>query len=312
MFITLIEMLRHGRFLLPSFFMLLVACGAPSGITPSTPPLLSFTTPLKETPTLASPAGAAVASRAQPDEGAPSPLPPEQSPTPALPDTGWQSVRTGLERRVIQLLGEEGQVIERVFLLRMDPRAFRFQVAYHPGEPQTLLNWQLETGALVVVNGGYFTESYVATGLVISDGVSSGVSYGDFAGMFAVTNSGPEIRWLQQQPYDPAESLLAGLQSFPLLLKPGGLLGFPDETGRTAQRTVVAQDDAGHVLFLVTSGSSFTLHELSSFLTESDLGLDVALNLDGGPSTGLILSDPPEWVSPHAYVPTVILVYPNP
>jgi hypothetical protein len=235
-----------------------------------------------------------------------------QTPSLPVPDTGWETLRPGLERRILQLADEDGRVGERIYLLRLEPADFRFQVAYHPGRPQSLLNWQTDTGALIVLNGGYFTESYEATALVISEGEFSGVSYGDFAGMFAVTTAGPEIRWLREHPYDPEEPLLAGLQSFPLLIKPGGVLGFPDEAGDVAQRSVVAQDRAGRILFLVTAGRTFTLHELAKFLVASDLELDVALNLDGGLSAGVVLAEPAESISPLAYVPAVIVVYPAP
>ncbi|MCA9991419.1 MAG: phosphodiester glycosidase family protein [Ardenticatenaceae bacterium] len=230
----------------------------------------------------------------------------------AEPDSGWELLRPGLERRVQQLPGEAGQVRERLYMLRIDPAGYQFNVAYHPGRPQMLQAWQAETGALVVMNGGYFTEEYLATGLIIVDGQPNGVSYDGFAGMLAITPAGPELRWLAQQPYDPAEPLLAGLQSFPLLVKPGGVLGFPDESGQAARRTVIAQDRAGRFLFLIAGYGAFTLHELSQFLTNGDLDLDIALNLDGGPSSGIVLADPAESVLPQAFVPAVITVQPRP
>ncbi|MCA9924903.1 MAG: phosphodiester glycosidase family protein, partial [Anaerolineales bacterium] len=75
--------------------------------------------------------------------------------------------------------------------------------------------------------------------------------------------------------------------------------------------TVVAQDGNGRILFLLAPYGSFTLHEMSRFLVESDLSIDVALNLDGGTSTGLVLSEPEEQVLAFTAVPAVITVFPR-
>ncbi len=246
------------------------------------------------------------------------PLPPTPLPTATLPplDSGWELLQPGLEQRVLNLVDEQRVWQETVTVLRLDPAYFLFDVAYRPRQPLQLPQWQAETGALLVVNGGYYTEEYLATGMVVSEGVASGDSYEGFGGMFAVTELGPEVRSLVSSAYDPAELLLAALQSFPLLLRPGGEVGFPEEDGRQARRTVVAQDRAGRILFLVANRGSFTLHRLSLYLAASDLELDVALNLDGGPSSGLLLAgagdEPALHLPAFALLPAVITVYPRP
>jgi hypothetical protein len=205
----------------------------------------------------------------------------------------------------------ENQNRESLYILRVDPANFRFDVGYHPGQPQSLEQWQTETGALLVVNGGFFTEANIATGAIVVDGQSSGASYQDFGGMLTITADGPALRWLPQQPYDLAEGLLAGLQSFPMLVTPGGQIGYPDEDGDRARRTVIAQDTDGRMLFILAINGSFTLHQMSRFLAQSDMNIDRALNLDGGTSTGLLLSDPAEGIAAFALLPVVIVVYPK-
>jgi uncharacterized protein YigE (DUF2233 family) len=232
------------------------------------------------------------------------------SPTP-VPDTGWQPLRPGLERRVIRLLDENERLRERLTLLRLEPDLYRFTIAYRPGEAQSLAAWQAETGALLVVNGGYFTEELVATGRVVVDGVGSGTSYQGFGGMLAITADSLDIRSLAERPFDANEPLQYALQSFPLLVKPGGEMGFPEEDGIRGRRTVVAMDGNGRLLFIMAASGSFTLHELSRYLVESDLELEVALNLDGGTSTGLRLADPAEEISAFVPLPVVIAVYPH-
>lgn len=239
------------------------------------------------------------------------------SPSP-IPDTGWQPLTAGEGQpaygawRLIRLFDDDGRVAEEITIVRLEPAQVAFRVAYQPDTPRTLRQWQTETGALLVVNGGFFTETFQATGLTVVAGQASGSSYGDFAGMFAVTAAGPEVRWLGARPYHADEPLQYALQSFPMLLRPGGLIGYPEEDGQAARRTAVAQDRAGRVLFILAPWGSFTLHELSLWLARSDLDLDTALNLDGGTSTGLLLAEPEINIPAFTRLPIVITVFPRP
>lgn len=214
---------------------------------------------------------------------------------------------------MIRLFNEQDQHIESLYIFRLDQNLFRLDVAYR----ETLLNledWQKETDALMVVNGGFFREENekpVPNGLTIINGQAFGSSYDSFGGMLAIDDQGAELRWLAQEPYVPGEPLRAGLQSFPVLVKPGGEIGFlaEFEDNVRARRTVIAQDKDSRILFIVTPRGHFTLHQLSLFLTGSDLNLDVALNLDGGPSSGIMLANPREIIPSQTLLPIVILVY---
>jgi len=242
----------------------------------------------------------------------PSPTP-WPTPTPIRPDSGWSPVQVGLERREINLLDENGQLVERLYLLRIDPQAYEFRVAYQE-HPLSLADWQALTQAAVLINGGYFRvegDQYIPTGLTIVDGEAIGSSYGDFAGMLAISAAGPELRWMALQPYAPGEALHSGLQSFPLLIKPGGEMGFPAEYEdyQAARRTVIGMDREGFILLMVAARGSFSLHQMSRYLAESDLNLDIALNLDGGPSSGILLAEPYEIIPAFSPLPVVIAVF---
>lgn len=224
-------------------------------------------------------------------------------------DSGWQLLRAGLEQRTINLYHEgSGQQLEQLFLLRLQPEEFAISVAYAPEAPKSLAAWQAETDALLVVNGGFFTETWQATGLTIVDGVASGVSYTDFGGMLTVSETNIGVRSLVEQPFAPSEELLYALQSFPMLVLPNGRLGFPEEDGRPNRRTAVGMDQNGRLLFIVAPWGSFTLHQLSRYLVESDLMLETVLNLDGGTSTGLYLATPTIEIPTFTPLPTVIVV----
>jgi len=72
----------------------------------------------------------------------------------------------------------------------------------------------------------------------------------------------------------------------------------------------VAIDRAGRVLLLISPTSDFTLRGLADWLSQSDLDVDRALNLDGGSSTGLYLSDGTlqEAIDSFGPLPIVLLV----
>ena len=233
--------------------------------------------------------------------------------TPEPPDTGWQFLQPGLERRMIRLYNEQSQHIESLYVFRLDQNLFRLDVAYHD-TPQSIEDWQRETNAVMVVNGGFFrveNEKYLPNGLTIINGEIVGSSYDSFAGMLAIDEGRAQLRWLAEKPYIPGEPLRAGLQSFPLLVKPGGELGFPAEfeDNLQARRTAIAQDREGRILFILAPRGDFTLHRLSLYLTGSDLNLDIAINLDGGPSSGVMLAEPREVIPSQSLLPVVILVY---
>ncbi|MCB8960345.1 MAG: phosphodiester glycosidase family protein [Ardenticatenales bacterium] len=284
-------MRRSGRWLAGLLALLLLSCNLSS--TPG--PLLTTSTPSASAVT---PIPTPTASLAPPPTATP------------VADTGWEQLQIGLERRWLRLLApDSGRLQEQIYLLRLQPEQFTFDIGYRPGEPLPLSDWQREREALIVMNGGFFTEKYLATGLVIADGERYGSSYVGFGGMLAITAEGfVELRSLQRQPYRPDEALQAALQAFPMLITPGGQLGYPDEDGNRARRSVIAQDRQGRILLIATSLGSFTLHELATFLLASDLDLDRALNLDGGTSTGLLLREPEEGISAFVPLPTVILV----
>lgn len=235
------------------------------------------------------------------------------SPTAIVPDSGWTHLLPGLEIRTLNLIGPQDAVSESIVIFRIDPVLYSFEV-HHQTTPLNLEEWAAQTNADIVVNAGYFIiedEVYYPTGLVISHSEPFGISYGDFAGMFTVSNGYPDLRWLAQVPYDPSEQFDFALQSFPLLVKPGGELGFPAEfeDNLTARRTVLAKDQNGNILLILTQKRYFTLHTLSMFLTGSDLDLNIAVNLDGGPSTGLLIREPYFKIPAATLLPFVLTIH---
>lgn len=229
-----------------------------------------------------------------------------------VPEKNWTLLQPGLERRTDSIYNDLDQQVESVYIWRLDQNYFRMDVAYDE-TPKSLETWQRQTNALMVVNGGYYSvenERYFPDGLIIVNGQASGRSF-NRGGMLAINDSWAELRWLVQKPYNSSEPLRAALQAFPILVQPGGGLGFgaERESNVSARRTAIGQDKAGRILLIVAPQGHFTLHQLSVYLTESDLNLDIAINLDGGGSTGILLANPLDILPPSRPLPFVILVY---
>ncbi|TMD58840.1 MAG: phosphodiester glycosidase family protein [Chloroflexi bacterium] len=73
---------------------------------------------------------------------------------------------------------------------------------------------------------------------------------------------------------------------------------------------MVAMDRQGRMLFIASPSQVFTLNQLADLLTSSDLSIDIALNLDGGSSTGLYVNGGSQHVAIDSYVrlPLVVIV----
>lgn len=229
----------------------------------------------------------------------------EITPKAPIPDDTWQLLAPGLEQRALPVTNTAGQVVELLYVLRVDQNSYRFDIGYSPGEPKTLPTWLIETGALAVMNASFFTAEYYATGLTVVDGQASGATY-DFGGMVVINDGRVSLKGLSAEPYNPEEPIDDGLQAFPLLVRRDGSAAFTEPSVNRARRTVIGEDKSGRILLMIADRPWFTLTELSYFLADSDLDLSLAFNLDGGPSTGLLLREPELSIPSPVLLPTIL------
>jgi uncharacterized protein YigE (DUF2233 family) len=289
---------RQFRFISLLSGLLLAACAA----TADPAPIL---TPPRPLPTRAIPTLFPTQAAAAP------PATPQPPGTAQASDTGWVAGDHGVALRRLRLPGEAGRPEFPLTIVRLDPAQVRLRVAYTPKQPRALRAWFDEAKALAAINGGFFKEDYRSTALVISDGQASGPSYEGFGGMLAIApGGGVSLRALSDQPYDPAEPLDQAMQSFPMLVFPGGTPAEIEDNGERARRSAVAMDRAGNLLLIASPTSEFTLRGLATWLSQSDLDIDRALNLDGGSSTGLFVGAgmAREQIDSFGPLPLVLLV----
>jgi hypothetical protein len=176
--------------------------------------------------------------------------------------------------------------------LSVDSKKLALEIALpERGAPLAQL---LPAGALAVVNGGYFEADFRPSTWLKSKGVELGKKTD--TGKGGVLAIGAEVTYLGAFAGLTFEPTLA-IQSFPLIVEADGKLGIHRDDGRRAARTVACL--VGNALhFIVISaprGEGPTLFESAALLSEpapQGFGCRVALNLDGGPSSGV-------WFAPH-------------
>jgi hypothetical protein len=225
------------------------------------------------------------------------PFAPTSAPAPTLIPTvsispeGWQEVRSGVQLR--EMYRDAAAKSGRVLVVRIEPAQVDFHVQYQPDRPLRVTDWYSNSRSLIVMNSSFFDGANRAVGQIVTDGVGGGQAHERMQGAFYLTAVGATVWPLQGWIKPAGMQVLEAVESFPMLLLPGGLLN-PDvaEDARVARRTVVAVDRSGRVVFVVTPGSTFTLYGLAVWLANSDLDLDTALNFDGGSSSGLAVWTP--------------------
>jgi len=160
------------------------------------------------------------------------------------------------------------------------------------GSEKQLDVWGREQKALAVCNGGYFDlGDRSACGLEIAEGVRSGEfrNAGVYGGSFLVRDGRAELVWDTEFRDDPKISAM--LQCSPWLVSDGKPWIPPpaDKPEPKNARTFILTDGAGH--WAIGTAQNIGLGELARLLaspgTISEFPVKRALNLDGGPSTGL-------------------------
>ncbi len=154
--------------------------------------------------------------------------------------------------------------------------------------------WSERLNAPIVFNAGQFDEKLNHLGWLKSDGdwlfserkpqwkgvlVSGPLEGAPFSGVIDLEHASANI----------ADGYKHVVQSMMLIDEESQVR--VRDTEKTACRTVVAQDDKGRVIIMVSEGA-ITLGDLARWLAESDLKVTRAMNLDGGIEAQIAISTP--------------------
>lgn len=142
----------------------------------------------------------------------------------------------------------------------------------------------------VVINGGYFDEDNSPSGFLVSQGQRVGTRMFDQekSGLITMQKGNITIRDLDTHPIQKNETFDFALQSYPFLLKHGAG-AIAQDSGLKARRTALGIDESGSVYVLFVQSSSLSLYEFMNVLLQTKIPFQDVLNLDGGPSSGLLI-----------------------
>ena len=194
-----------------------------------------------------------------------------------------------------------GASVATVRAIYAEPSALSTRVVINRAEAPLS---ELAPNALAVLNAGFFTPERKPTGLLVSGGKvhNALVPAGGAAGSGVVLIEGGVVSMLERdkiakgRAFDRAS---LALQAGPRLIENGGRPGIRSDDGERAHRTAIGADATGRLVVAVVRGtgawtSGPPLFELQQILgvkglgaAAKDLELVFALNLDGGPSTGM-------------------------
>jgi exopolysaccharide biosynthesis protein len=192
----------------------------------------------------------------------------------------------------------------RIIALYFDPSLVGLSLALN--DAQDSLS-EIAPDALAVMNAGFFTKERRPTGLLVSEGriLSPFVAHsgGAGSGVFLIENDTASL-----VERDQASALVSkrsfgptafAIQAGPRIIEPDGKDGIVKDDGAHANRTVIGENAEGEAIIAIVIGpagwpSGPTLYEVQRLLggtglgrISRDLAFRFALNLDGGPSTGL-------------------------
>lgn len=150
----------------------------------------------------------------------------------------------------------------------------------------------LPEGALLAVNGGFFDRDFEPEGYVASRGQLLSEWDEELGGGVITGRDGRAVQH-DGEVFEAPETVPDwAIQAKPRLVVDGAL-NIRRETGLRAARTALCLKRDGRELMVVAvtaeENEGPTLYELGQQLVEE--GCDEALNLDGGPSTGVVAPD---------------------
>ena len=183
---------------------------------------------------------------------------------------------------------KQGEGVE-IVVLTVDPAKAEFRVAYaNPPKPGN--RFAEDSGAVLVVNGGYWDAEYRPTDLVVVAGktIKKANLKNSHYGLFYVKGGKVDVRDLRDRPLGKDETFAYAVKSGPVLVRKGGVANRIKSESSHA-RCAVGRDKKGRIFFALHKRGRMTYNEFSAFLLTDKVDADYAFNLDGGSSVSYVL-----------------------
>jgi hypothetical protein len=232
------------------------------------------------------------------------PLPiPETSASPSRGE--WQAMGRGVER--LGYVSDEKPTV-RMIIYRFEKRLFRTDIV-HADVPKTIRAWR-ETlpDAIAIVNGTYFHEDLLPSGLLVDEGVRIGTrSFDKDRSGILLLGEHFEIADLSTTDID-LDRYQNYAQSYPFLIR-HRLPVVESDSGQAARRTFIGTDE-NHLYLGIVPDTMVSLYRLADELTQMDIDWQDVLNLDGGSSSAMsvLVEGFPETVDGLVPVPNILTI----
>lgn len=200
---------------------------------------------------------------------------------------GWIKVADGIQykKEIIFRMDFEKPPHGVIHLFAIDPAKYRLGII--TAKNLGMVNADARTmakrsGALLAINGGFFSPEFDPLGLLVSNGRElNKMKKISWWHVFKTENGVPSV--IARDEYNASPNVEMAIEAGPRVLIGG--IPAPKLKPSPAERTVIGRDKNGRIVIAVTERLSLTLMELAKYL-EADGCTDI-LNLDGGSSTQL-------------------------
>lgn len=230
----------------------------------------------------------------------------QQTTTPISHD--WVDLGDGAQR--LTDLSVSPSITIELYRFPQTNYSFRF---INSTEPKTVAEWaKTLPNATLISNGVYFHEDLLPSGFFVSNGQLVGTREFDTnrSGMIVLA---PEVSIFEDIGVHPTLSKTTeeAAQSYPFLIK-NGSLAIVSDSNQLARRTFLGTDTQGLVYIGIVPDDAVSLYELAKRLEKIPVSWDSVINLDGGPSSGLVdHTEKPESMNSFVAVPNIVVVEPR-
>jgi uncharacterized protein YigE (DUF2233 family) len=161
--------------------------------------------------------------------------------------------------------------------------------------------------AIFAVNGVYFDEKNLPTGLLIANGKIIGSKQYEM-NKSAIIELTPDFKIINtaKEKFNEEKATEAA-QSYPLLIADGVVQKVA--VLKKARRTFAGEDNQNNIYFGIIPDDEVTLADAAALIAKTGVAWTNVLNLDGGPSSGLASSLPgsAETINSIVQVPNAII-----
>ncbi len=216
----------------------------------------------------------------------------------------------GVERRFAEFNGRK----VAFDMVNLSAEHYTFQNVSDPANPKTVKSWREALSADIVFNSAYFKEENAPTGYYAPAKTPSVIPWpsakeqadpASYSFLVRIVEGRLALSYLPDSPR--ADAPTDAFLSFPTFIADSQDLVTAD-SGNLASRTMLAQTPNGDIYLIVTERAPLSLFEAAQWLSAQPEHFVLAGNLDGGPSTGLSITDGKHVLDePSAEVPNVLV-----